>query len=60
MCKSVLINELEHFTLAFANEAFLLSIFGFLGFAKITLPTSSWVQARIVAMFMDLGFADRA
>ena len=58
MCKFVLINKLEHFTLALAYKAFLFSIFCFLGFAKIALPTGSWVQTGIVAMFMDLGFAD--
>jgi hypothetical protein len=39
MGKFVFINKLEHFTLALANEAFLLCIFSFLGFAKIALPT---------------------
>jgi hypothetical protein len=60
MGKFVLIDELKHFTFALAYEAFLLCIFCFLGFAKIALPTCSWIQTGIVAMFMNLGFADRA
>ncbi len=60
MGKLIILNELEHFSLTFANETLLFDVFGFGLFTVIASPIFCLVKTGIIAVFMDLNFARNA